>query len=201
MQSTGPASSHSSAHKSDGNHGLSLQPNQAKALVCVLGVLVFVFDVVTPADVDISIFYGFVIVLCAWTRSLAFLWGTTIVFGAAILPSLLLAPQPVTARSLASVLWVNRLLAMAALALVAGLLHVRIRDFRQLENLNQELHTAVDEIKTLRGVLLICSYCKKIEANPETWVDLENYVRRHSDAEFNHGVCPDCLRKVTQKTS
>ena len=192
---------HSSAHESDGNQGLRLQPNQAKALVCVLGVLVFVFDVVTPADVDISIFYGFVIVLCAWTRSLAFLWGTTIVFAAAILPALLLAPQPATGRPLHWVLWANRLFAMAALALVAGLLHFRIRDFRVLENMNQELHTALDEIKTLRGILLICSYCKKIEANPETWVDLENYVRRHSDAEFNHGVCPDCLRKVTPKTS
>ena len=191
----------SSAHESDGNHGLRLQPNQAKALVCVLGVLVFVLDVATPADVDISIFYGFVIVLCAWTRSLAFLWGTTIVFAAAILAALLLAPQPVTGRPLHWVLWANRLFAMAALALVAGLLHFRIRDFRVLENMNQELHTALDEIKTLRGILLICSYCKKIEANPETWVDLENYVRRHSDAEFNHGVCPDCLRKVTPKTS
>ena len=107
---------HPSAHESDGNHGLSLQPNKAKALVCVLGVLVFVFDLVTPADVDISIFYGFVIVLCAWTRSLAFLWGTTIVFAAAILPSLLLAPQPATGRPLSWVLWANRLFAMAALA-------------------------------------------------------------------------------------
>lgn len=111
------------------------------------------------------------------------------------------SPQPVTGRPLHWVLWANRLFAMAALGLVAGLLHFRIRDFRLLENMNQELHTALDEIKTLRGILLICSYCKKIEANPETWVDLENYVRRHSDAEFNHGVCPDCLRKVTQKTS
>ena len=66
---------------------------------------------------------------------------------------------------------------------------------------NQRLQTALGEIKTLRGILLICSYCKKIEANPETWVELENYVRRHSDAEFSHGVCPDCLRKLAQKSA
>jgi hypothetical protein len=82
--------------------------------------------------------------------------------------------------------------------LVAGLLHFLIRNVRLLESRNQELKTALDEIKTLRGILLICSYCRKIEANPETWVDLENYVRKHSEAEFTHGVCPDCLRKVTQ---
>ena len=55
------------------------------------------------------------------------------------------------------------------------------------------------DVKTLRGILLICSYCKKIAANPETWVDIENYVRRNSDAEFNHGVCPDCLRKEMRR--
>lgn len=56
-----------------------------------------------------------------------------------------------------------------------------------------------NEIKTLRGTLLTCSYCKKIETSPETWTDLENYVRRHSHAQFNHGVCPDCLRKETKR--
>jgi hypothetical protein len=177
-----------------GEHYLRLQPNRAKALVFVLGVLVFVADMVVPGDVNIAIFYCFVIVLCKWTRSLAFLWGTVIIFGAAILPGLLLSPKPLTGTP-SWVDWVSRLFAMAALVLVAGLLHLRIRNVRLVESRNQELHTALDEIKTLRGILLICSYCKKIEANPETWVDLENYVRRHSDAEFNHGVCPDCLRR------
>ena len=85
--------------------------------------------------------------------------------------------------------------------MVAMLDRQRRNAMDSLVSTNQELHTALDEIKTLRGILLICSYCKKIEANPETWIDLENYVRRHSDAEFNHGVCPDCLRKVTQETA
>jgi hypothetical protein len=64
---------------------------------------------------------------------------------------------------------------------------------------NQRLQTALDEIKTLSGTLLICSYCKKIETNPETWVEVENYVRKHSEAEFNHGVCPDCLQKERKR--
>jgi signal transduction histidine kinase/CheY-like chemotaxis protein len=68
------------------------------------------------------------------------------------------------------------------------------REVAELKVRNVEM---LDEIKTLRGVLLVCSYCKKIEANPDTWIDLENYVRRHSDAEFNHGVCPECLRKAS----
>lgn len=57
--------------------------------------------------------------------------------------------------------------------------------------------SCVDVTETIRGILPVCSYCKKIQADPETWIDLENYVRRHSEAEFSHGICPECLRKVT----
>jgi len=79
--------------------------------------------------------------------------------------------------------------------MVAVLDRQRRRAMDSLVTTNQQLQTASDEIKTLRGTLLICSYCKKIETNPETWMEIENYVRTHSDAEFNHGVCPDCFSK------
>ena len=83
--------------------------------------------------------------------------------------------------------------------MVALLDRQRHRAMDSLVTTNQKLQTALDEIKTLRGTLLICSYCKKIETNPETWVEVENYVRKHSEAEFNHGVCPDCLRKEMRR--
>lgn len=57
--------------------------------------------------------------------------------------------------------------------------------------------SCIDVTETLRGILPVCSYCKKIQAGPETWIDLENYVRKHSEAEFSHGICPDCLRKIS----
>jgi K+-sensing histidine kinase KdpD len=86
-------------------------------------------------------------------------------------------------------------------AMVAVLDGQRRRAMDSLVTTNQKLQTALDDIKTLRGTLLICSYCKKIETNPETWMEVENYVRKHSDAEFNHGVCPDCLRKEMRRVT
>jgi K+-sensing histidine kinase KdpD len=83
--------------------------------------------------------------------------------------------------------------------MIAVLDRQRHRAMDDLVTTNQKLHTALDEIKTLRGTLLICSYCKKIETNPETWTEVENYVRKHSDADFNHGVCPECLRKEMRR--
>jgi len=50
-----------------------VKPIHAKALVCALGLLVFVIDIAVPADLDVAIFYSFVIAICVWTRSAIFL--------------------------------------------------------------------------------------------------------------------------------
>ena len=52
-----------------------------------------------------------------------------------------------------------------------------------------------DEIKTLRGIIPICSYCKKIRTDDKSWQLIEAYIREHSDAEFSHGICPECAKK------
>ena len=50
------------------------------------------------------------------------------------------------------------------------------------------------EVKVLRGLLPICSFCKSIRNKKGDWSRLEEYIDRNSEAEFTHGVCPDCLR-------
>jgi DNA-binding response OmpR family regulator len=57
------------------------------------------------------------------------------------------------------------------------------------------LEEAIVKIKTLQGLLPICSYCKKIRNDQDYWEQIETYVADHSQAEFTHGICPDCLEK------
>jgi DNA-binding response OmpR family regulator len=59
----------------------------------------------------------------------------------------------------------------------------------------QELEVALSNVKKLRGLLPICSYCKKIRNDGNYWEDVEKYVAEHSAAEFSHGVCPGCYEK------
>lgn len=99
-----------------------------------------------PADVDIAIFYCFVIVLRAGTRSIVFLWSTAAVFPAATIPGLLLSPPPVT-RPLSWVDWANRAFGMDALLLVAGFIHVRMRGFRLLEETVNAREKAEKELR------------------------------------------------------
>ena len=63
------------------------------------------------------------------------------------------------------------------------------------EKLIHELQEALANIKTLRGLLPICSYCKKIRDDKGYWNQIESYIRDHSGAEFTHGMCPECLKK------
>lgn len=60
----------------------------------------------------------------------------------------------------------------------------------------EKLKTALDEIKTLKGILPICASCKKIRDDQGYWNQIEAYIREHSDALFTHSICPDCMKKL-----
>ena len=59
----------------------------------------------------------------------------------------------------------------------------------------KELSVAHAELRILRGLLPICSHCKKIRDSHSSWQTLETYIRNHSEADFSHGICPECLKK------
>lgn len=62
----------------------------------------------------------------------------------------------------------------------------------------KELQEALNHIKTLQGILPICSYCKKIRDDGNYWQLLENYISTHSMAQFSHSICPDCYQKYVE---
>ena len=75
-----------------------------------------------------------------------------------------------------------------------GYLYARIRAEQERERLIVELREALAKIKTLRGLLPICANCKKIRDDQGYWNRIEHYIREHSEAEFSHGLCPECMK-------
>ena len=71
---------------------------------------------------------------------------------------------------------------------------------KRIENEKQrlicELRDAMARVKVLSGLLPICSSCKKIRDDRGYWNQIESFVRKHSEAEFSHGICPDCAKKL-----
>jgi len=72
----------------------------------------------------------------------------------------------------------------------------RNKAYEEREKLIHQLQDALASIKTLRGLLPICASCKKIRDDKGYWNQIESYVRDHSEAEFSHGICPECMKKL-----
>ena len=64
------------------------------------------------------------------------------------------------------------------------------------DRLMQQLEDALANLKVLGGFIPICSSCKKIRNDSGYWQQLEVYMRDHSEAQFSHGVCPDCMKRL-----
>ena len=75
----------------------------------------------------------------------------------------------------------------------------RSSDMQMINETNENLQKALQEVKTLQGVIPLCGYCKKIRDEKGLWNKLEAYIHSHSEAEFSHGICPDCYRKQIEK--
>ena len=91
--------------------------------------------------------------------------------------------------------------AFAFVALIFPLYKVKMSDNRrraaelERENVIDGLQQALAEIKTLQGMIPICSHCKKVRDDTGFWQQVESYVTEHSHAEFSHSICPDCARE------
>jgi hypothetical protein len=72
----------------------------------------------------------------------------------------------------------------------------RRRSIQEREHMILELKESLANVKTLRGLVPICASCKKIRDDKGYWSQVEVYVRDHSEAEFSHGICPECMKKL-----
>ncbi len=66
----------------------------------------------------------------------------------------------------------------------------------ELRRSNDELQRALKEVKVLRGLIPICASCKKIRNDGGFWQQLEEYLGQHTEAEFSHGLCKPCIKKL-----
>ena len=102
--------------------------------------------------------------------------------------------EPIWAELVTSSLWNQKAEASFGLGMVVDITERKQAEM-QREKLISELQNALSEIKTLKGILPICSYCKKIRNDKGYWDQIEAYIKNHTEAEFSHGICQDCAKK------
>lgn len=122
-------------------------------------------------------------------------------FDAALSGQNLLLEEEYGDRSLRRTVWENRYSPLrdetghvVGLTVFVTDITERRQAAEQLERVQAELRLSLEnQIKQLRGIIPICSYCKKIRNDEQVWQRLEQYISEHSDAMFSHGICPTCF--------
>ncbi len=72
------------------------------------------------------------------------------------------------------------------------------KEILERQKCEEDLRKALANLKVLTGLLPVCAHCRKVREQDGSWSQLETYISRHSDAQFSHGVCPDCVREHYQ---
>ncbi len=76
----------------------------------------------------------------------------------------------------------------------------QVMDRLELRRVSNQLAQALEHVKTLHGLLPICAWCKRIRDDHGYWAQVEAYMKQHSDVEFTHGICPECMEKQRPKS-
>ena len=163
-------------------------------VVIFLSVLVLGYiDYVTGYEFGFFVFYFVPIAIAAWKV------GSPSSYLVSILSSIIwLLSDIYSSHSYSSVflaIWNTaiRLLSFLIIAYTMSKIRFLLTEERKL---SKDLRDALVQIKTLSGLIPICASCKKIRDDKGYWNQLETYIQEHSQAEFSHGICPDCMKKL-----
>ena len=91
---------------------------------------------------------------------------------------------------------VNRAVAIGAVWIMVYYSRQRRLAVEAERQVTKALEESLNEIKVLRGIIPICAACKRIRSDTGAWQQVEVYIRDHSEAEFSHGICPECARRL-----
>jgi len=93
--------------------------------------------------------------------------------------------------------WFYSLCALAAILMAAFAYNLRISQLKTREReLSKRVEAALAEVKVLSGLLPICACCKKIREDNGYWTQIESYIHHHSEADFSHSICPECVKDL-----
>lgn len=161
------------------------------ALCGFLAAVILLIDSKTPVGVAGGVPYVFVIFLALQIPKI----GATLLFAGICtvltILGLILSPP---GESWPQFVW-NRFLAIFVIWATAGL-GLRWRTLQERHELAlNEREEALNQVRVLRGLIPICASCKKIRDEVGLWEQFEQYIQSHSEAQFSHGICPECARE------
>lgn len=73
--------------------------------------------------------------------------------------------------------------------------HINLKEhLKELKQKNLEIREATNQIRVLKQIITVCSYCRKVRGENDKWQSLDSYISEHTDSRFSHGICPTCIK-------
>lgn len=162
-------------------------------LGCVLlMVIILLIDLTIPLGVSIGVLYIVAVLLSLQAPYKRFTVVVAAVSSIFSIVGLFFSPP-------GGVLWkvlLNHAIALFVIWVTTFLsLHRKMLEEKTLVAV-RDREKALEDIRVLQGLLPICASCKKIRDDKGYWIQIESYIRDHSEAEFSHGICPECIEKL-----
>ncbi|MEN6318482.1 MAG: hypothetical protein ABFD82_06965 [Syntrophaceae bacterium] len=173
---------------------LAKKPRSFIWVVCLLSNLIIgVIDYLTGFEIGIEVFYLIPIGLLSWVINRNAGIIMSVISSVTIISADLLAGQAIQDSFI--IFW-NIFVHFSFFTIVVYLIYQEKIISDENQRLILILKKALDEIKTLSGLLPICASCKKIRDDDGYWKQIELYISEHTGAEFSHSICPDCREKL-----
>jgi len=157
-----------------------------------LMVMIFLLDLAIPLGVAMGVPYIAVVLISLWSPRKRFTIFVAVVSSVLTVGVFFYKPS-------VDEMWkvvFNRGLALFAIWVTAFLgLQRKIAEANR-EKAVREREKALEDVRVLRGLLPICASCKRIRDDQGYWTQIEGYIKAHSEADFTHGICPECARKL-----
>lgn len=162
-------------------------------LACgLLMLVILLLDLSIPLGVAMGVPYILVVLLSLWSPAKRFTILVAVICSMLTVAAFLYKPA-------VAEMWkvvFNRSLALFAIGVTAALgLQRKIVEEKRAMAL-AEREKALEDVRILRGLLPICASCKMIRDDKGYWTQIERYIKDRSEADFSHGICPDCARKL-----
>ena len=167
---------------------MNIQMNtEARVLTAcfLIAVATLMFDLLTPLGVAGGVPYFLLVLVSLWSDRLKMPYYMAMGGSVLIITGIFLSPPGVEPWKFIT----NRGIALFTIWATAILVVQR-------KSISEEKEAALAKIKVLSGMLPICASCKKIRDDKGYWNQMEAYIRDHSEAEFTHGICPDCAKRL-----
>lgn len=162
-------------------------------ILCVLSAIaIFLADLAIPLGVAVGVAYLVTVLLSIWLSSVKSTLWITAACSVLIILGFYFSPP---GGELWKVLF-NRSLSLVSIWATAIAIVKKKRSEQKREEAIAEREKALREIKILQGILPICSSCKKIRDDKGSWKRIELYIMENSEADFSHGICPECVKKL-----